>query len=205
MNEQASGAVAVEAEAKQVTALEVWLRHKPPASRIGIRQNPDGLTMTIPRESLTQGNIHWLLFCILWGVMAVGITISSALWALIPSSVTGDLWPLFLVCPFFGLIEIAMIVITVRMGRRCAFIDVVDDVLLINNKGLLGIRSRRWASREIAAITLGQARLSAKRGSQPELKVRRRGDLLATCMFVGLDRRELEWIAWILRHALKLQ
>ncbi len=52
MNEQASGAVAVEAD--QASALEVWLRYKPPASRIVLRQNPDGLTMTIPREALAH-------------------------------------------------------------------------------------------------------------------------------------------------------
>ena len=61
MNERASGAVAVEAD--QASALEVWLRYKPPASRIGLRQNPDGLTMTIPHEALGRGNIYRLLFC----------------------------------------------------------------------------------------------------------------------------------------------
>ncbi len=201
MNERASGAVAVEAD--QASALEVWLRHRPRGSRIGLRQNPDGLTMTIPREAMAQG--YLLLFCILWGVSAVGTTIFCASWALIPSSVTGDLWPLFVVCPLFWLIEIAMIVITVRMGRRCAFIDVVDDVLLINNKGLLGIRSHRWDRREIAAITVGRSHVVVNHETQPVLKVRRRGDFLTSGMFVGLNSRELEWIAWILRHALELQ
>ncbi len=204
MNERASAPVAVAVEADQASALEVWLRYKPHGSRIGLRQNPDGLTMAIPREALVKGNIYLLLFCIGWGFLTVSLTIFCALWALIPSSVTGDLWPLLLMCPFW-LIEIAMIVITVRMGRRRAFIDVVDDVLLINNKGLLGIRSHRWARREIDAITIGRARLSFNHGLQPELEVRRRGHLLSTGLFVGLDRRELEWIVWVLRDALRLQ
>ncbi|MEE8460432.1 MAG: hypothetical protein V3S08_11180 [Phycisphaerales bacterium] len=36
MNEQAPTAIAVEAE--QASALEVWLRHKPRGSRIGLRK-----------------------------------------------------------------------------------------------------------------------------------------------------------------------
>ncbi len=204
MNEQAS-AVAVAVEADQPSALEVWLRYRPSASRIGIRQNPDGLTMTIPREALAKGNIHLLLFCIGWGFFAVVLTLFCAVWALIPSSVTGDLWPLLTVVPLFWLVEIAVIVVTVRMGRRDAFIDVVDDVLLINNKGLLGVRSHVWSRREITGIKVGDARLSFNRASQPEIQVRRRGYPLATGLFVGLNRRELKWIVWVLHDALKLQ
>ena len=203
MNEQAPAAIAVEAD--QASALEVWLRHRSRGSRIGLRQNPDGLTMTIPREALAQRNWWLLLLCIVWGMSAVGTTIFCVVWALIPSSVTGDIWPLFVVCPIFWLIEIALIVITVRMGRRRAFIDVVDDVLLINNRGLFGIRSYSWARREIAAITVGRSPIYVNHAEQPMLKVHRRGDFLTTGMFVGLHKREIEWIAWVLRDALQLQ
>ncbi len=80
-----------------------------------------------------------------------------------------------------------------------------SGALLINNKGLFGIRSHRWARREITAITVGRSRFSFNRAGQPDLKVHRKGDLLTTGVFVGLTKWELEWIAWILRHALKLQ
>ncbi len=80
-----------------------------------------------------------------------------------------------------------------------------SEALLINNKGLLGIRSHRWARREITAITVGRSPIVVNQESQPVLVVRRRGDFLTTGMFVGLDKREIEWIAWVLRDALELQ
>ncbi len=81
----------------------------------------------------------------------------------------------------------------------------MDDVLLINNKGLFGIRSHRWTRREIAAITVGRSHVFVNHAAQPVLVVSRRGDFLTNGLFVGLHKREIEWIAWVLRDALQLQ
>ncbi len=175
---------------------------RPPASRVTLQENPDGITLTIPPAGLLKGSSGLFGFSVAWCafmVMFSGFSIFGAA----GGGSGGIPWPFVGGSAVFWAIGIALLLAAINMGRRHAIIDIVEDVLLINRKSLLRLRSHQFARDELEWVSVGPSGMSVNDVPVPELRIRpRRGAALG--LFAGRDPDELRWLASVIRDRMGL-
>lgn len=174
---------------------------RPPGSTCTVRENTDGLTVTIPPAGVRKGSKGLFVFSIMWcGFMTVFTALAVAM-PLIKGNAAGDIWPFVGFCSLFWAIGAFMMVMAINMGRRHAIIDVVDDALLINRKNLFGLKSHQWTRDQLVSVTVGPSGMEVNEVPVLELKVNpTQGRPVG--LFAGRDEAELRWMASLLHRRL---
>ncbi len=175
---------------------------QPPASRITLTENSDGVTLVIPPAGIRKGSSGLFGFAVLWCAFMVVFT-GFAVFGAASGQSGSNVWPFVGGCALFWAIGIGLLLGAINMGSRRAIIDVVDDVLLVNRKSLFGLKSHQFARDEVDAVFMGESGMSVNDVPVQGLRIRpKRGAPL--CLFAGRDTDELRWLAWVIRTRLNL-
>jgi hypothetical protein len=174
-------------------------RREPPAgSKVVVEQLPSGVTLNVPAMGLRGTNLALFIFGIVWSFLTVGFTVVA-----INSGGGGIIPPLmYLAFVAFDLVGVAMIVFAVLQSRIKIGLAAVDGRLMMLQLGWRKIE-REWPPGEIQSVDVGPSNLKMNDQPVPELQIVG-ADGRKCGLMGGRPVAELEWIATLLRDALKL-
>ena len=177
----------------------------PAGSRVVVDRHGDDITLRVPPVGMLHpggtGTYSCLGLSFLFG-SAVATAAFAAAWFW---EVKGarDMWPVFLILPVFWLAAVGLLLLAINMGRRRAALAVVGEKLLVIQTGLFGSTRKEWRRDQIEDIRTGPSRVSIE-GHGPVLALQiyaRQGGQFG--ILTGHPEAELEWIATMLRRALR--
>jgi hypothetical protein len=91
----------------------------------------------------------------------------------------------------------------INMGRRRAVFAVVGETLMVLQTGIFGSKRREWKSEHIADIRTGPSGMKVNNMDVIELQIlQRNGKKFG--MLAGREVPELQWLATLLRRALRV-
>jgi hypothetical protein len=202
-------AVAEEIEDPAVTSERP---RQPPESPAIFQQFTDGVTITLPLAGVWGGSSHFfILFTLAWCLMLVLITIVFVIVAVTGNWKDENGQPInpLLVALFtvpFWLAGIGFMAAILHRGRRSAVLAVAGDQLMILQTGLFSSRQQEWVRQELRSVRAEVTKNTDTEGATTyttelwiELSAGPPVKLLG-----HRDKREVEWIATMLRKALKL-
>jgi len=186
---------------------------QPRSSQIVVTRTPDQLTLTIPARGVLKGSSGLFTFSLLWFAFCAHFTAGIGVGIGKGTSGSGGQ---SLISPFacfisvFWLVGIGTLIYSINMGRRRAFIDVLNgQTVLINLQSLFGLKQYRWTRDEIKRIVAGHSGLTVNNRSVEELQIhvwqtqagtRRKSKKYG--LFAGRDHDELDWLAELLNREL---
>lgn len=185
-------------DATKVTVRTV--SRQPFAARFTLERHDNGVTITVPRPGF-RGRAKWallpgLVWCLMIGSFT-GIAVSTA----------GDapwvtqMMIIAIIC-FHWLLAICFLVLALDIAFSRAGVAVLDDQLMILQKGLFGSTRRKYYRDDIASIGVGLC--DGQRGN-PVLELQiHLSNGRAFGLGHGHSEEELHWIATLLRTALNL-
>jgi hypothetical protein len=175
---------------------------KPANSPAVLESRTDGVTITIPPVGLWRGSSGLFFFALVWNAIIAIITF-CLLVAIASGNAQGDLWaPLLFLIPFW-LIGIGVGLAAYHMGRRHAVFAVVGDTFMVIQQGPLGTKRGEWNCDDLTDIGTGPSGMEVNDQPVIELQIQpKTGKKIG--LLAGRDTAELEWIATMLRHSLRL-
>jgi hypothetical protein len=177
-------------------------RFEPPAETdIALDRHPRGIAFTIPPAGIWKGSRGLFLFSLIWCSITLAVSVvGGGVW-----QPNGNL-PLagvLLFAAIFWTIGIVTLCVSINMGRRQAVLAVVGDSLQFLQVGPFGRRRHEWSREQITDVTVGPSGVEINDVPILELQVRtvagKKHGLLSQ-----RDPAELEWIATVVRHELRL-
>jgi len=196
--EQPAVRVVEETDQGVIPALE--RPEKPADSPVLLEEDANSLTLTVPPQGIWRGSHGLIIFAFLWcGMTTIGTAFA------IHSIIHGDAdgWFVLLFLLIFWVIGIGLLLGAIHMGRRRAVLAVVGGRLLVLQSGLFGSKRREWGREEIADLCTGPSGMEVNDKPVPELQVYLpKGEKVG--LLGGRSEEELQWLATVLRRALKI-
>jgi hypothetical protein len=175
---------------------------QPAKSNVILERKADGLTLAVPPAGIVNGSKGLFAFAVLWnGFLALLLCLS------LPGLFLGKLGPGALpggiVFVIFCLVGISMALAAYHMGKRSAVLAVIGETLMILQTGPFGEKRGEWDRDELADIRPGPSGMEVNKRPVMELHVQ---PIDGKCFGIlgGRDIEELEWIATLLRQALRV-
>jgi hypothetical protein len=188
-------------------------RPRQPADSTAVLETfPDGITLTLRPVGIWRGaDRFFTLFTFLWCGMVVLITLG-----LIVGAITGGLHDedghpvnpvyggLFLI-PFWAT-GIGCLLAVLHFGRRGTVLAVTGDRLMVLQTGLFGTRQQEWARSQLIAVrVLVTSRSDGEGGTTWTNQLAIEPNDGPTVQLLSYrPKRELEWMATVLRRALQM-
>jgi hypothetical protein len=177
---------------------------QPAGSDVVMEQSAGSVTLRVPPTGIWRSNKASLLAGIIWcSTFAVGnffLLTSGVLPRDIPV-------PMLLFAGIFDLIFSAAGLIAigqaVYLGRREAVLALVGDELMVLQTSPLGSKRNQWHRAEVADVGVGMGQMVMNNQPTIELQVLPRSGA-PVGLLTGRDAAELEWIATVLRRALRM-
>lgn len=177
---------------------------QPPKSSASVTRDGDAVSIELPPLGVRKGGKGLFSFAVLWNLICWPIAGGFA-YVGVKDGATGALVASAFVALIFGGVGVWVTVEVVRMGRRRAFIDVVDGVLLISTRTPFGSRQRQWAREDVVSVKVGETGTEVNERAIRELQVRSRAPDGSEEKAGFLRERpdgELYWLASEIRAAL---
>jgi hypothetical protein len=173
---------------------------KPSQSKAVLVRQASGLALTLPPPGLWRGSSGcYFLFGLVW-MMCVTVAGISFL----PGAPDrGQAVLVLLICLVAGVV---VLLIGIHLGSKQAVFTVAGaSLMVVEDSGLLGSKCHEWTRREIADIRTGWAGpdMNADEKPLPELQILL-GNGEIHGMLSGRGEQELQWIATVLRQALRV-
>jgi hypothetical protein len=174
---------------------------QPADSEIVFEPLPGGLTLNVPAPGIRRGSAGLFTFGLVWcGALAI-ITGVVAL-----SSFQGqnqDGWFGFAAfLAMFWTVGIGVLLMAISMGRRSAGFAIVDGKLMILQISPFGSKSNEWRLEELQSVRIGPSGMEVNNVPVMELQiVPLEGRPFG--MLRGRDVGEIEWVATLLRAAVR--
>jgi hypothetical protein len=163
---------------------------------IKAESHSSGLSLEVPPAGLGRGTRGLFTFSIFWCLFMVVFTVGW--WTTEKHHVPEVVW---LFIAGFWLIGLAMLAISLNLGRRRARLVAESGGLRVEQHGLFGAKTWQWERGEIAAICAGDSGMKVNDVSILELQIQlTRGGKKGVLR--GRDEAELRWVASELRQAL---
>lgn len=186
---------------------------QPMGSHIVVTRTPDQLTLTIPARGILKGSSGLFTFSLLWFAFCALFTVGIGVGIGKGTSGSGGqslISPFACFISIFWLVGIGTLIYSINMGRRRAFIDVLNgQTVLINLQSLLGLKQHQWTRDEIKRIVAGHSGLTVNNRSVEELQFHvwqsrtgRRRQTKKYGFFAGRESDELDWLSELLNHEL---
>jgi hypothetical protein len=176
---------------------------QPAGSESVLETHADGLTLTVPPAGIRRGSKGLFFFSLLW----LAITLASGgsfVAAVINGRIAGweTLVPVCIIFVFIA-VGVGMLLGAINMGRRRAVFAVVGETLMVLQTGIFGSKRREWKSEHIADIRTGPSGMKVNNMDVIELQIlQRNGKKFG--MLAGREVPELQWLATLLRRALRV-
>jgi hypothetical protein len=179
-------------------------RHEQPAgSSVVLERRADGVSLILPPGaavvvaswplllfSLPLYGFCFLIFC---GLVANGVTAAERGESLATGVI---LFGAFLVA------GLGILLAAIDLGRCWAVLTVKRETLWVRTVSLFSDREHSWRRKEIADIRTGPAE-GERYKAQAELQIHLKCTS-TICFFAGRNADDLDWVATVLRHALRL-
>ena len=176
------------------------LTDQPPGSRVRLEEWSSGVRLTVPAAGLWRGSRGLFFFALVWcgfmAVFTVGAAIAGFEW-------DGKPWMPILFIAAFWASGLGLLAVAVHMGRRTAVIAIEDGRLLVETRGLFGVKRQEWNPGELSAVRADAGGLEVNERPVLELQIHPVGGK-KWGLLGGRDEDELRWMATCLRRALKL-
>ena len=178
---------------------------KPPDSDATIDRHDYGITIRIPPTGIWKGSRGLLAFALVWNLALVFILTMITLMGLGVVQNDGDPvngWTFLFLSPFIA-VGIAVLLVSINMGRRRAAVATADKRLIVVHESIFGKQVRQWTAEQIAEICVGFSGMEVNDVPVNELQIHpHRGNKFG--MLSQRDDFELEWIAAELNEALAI-
>jgi len=178
-------------------------RLEQPAKSTAILDRQDnGLTITIPPAGLRRGGGFLFFFGLAWcGFMAFLTLIFIGM--LLTGKAQGDGDASYFIAPLFWLVGGLMLFAGIRRARSYAVLAVVGDSLMVMYQGVFGKKQGEWTRDQLANICPGPSGVEVNDEPVMELHIEPKEGKRFGLLY-GRDLAELEWIATVLRQALRV-
>ena len=176
---------------------------QPAKSTAILERQRDGVTITIPPLGMRRACAELWYFSLLWNGFMVLFTVGFVA-SLAAGNAQGDVWEVgCIVLPLFWLVGIGLLLAAIHRGRRHAMLAVVGDSLMTMQAGLFGTKQGEWRRDGLVDIRPGPSGMEVNDEPVLELHiVPREGRPFG--LLRGRDVAELEWMATVLRRALRI-
>jgi hypothetical protein len=168
--------------------------NQPAGSKAAAEQRDDGLALSVPPAKLglaggaiLTGIVQILIIVVVLTVLLMGAAVQGGL----PSG-------MYFVLVWFWLLPLIVLLVFIHQSRRRHTFVIASDTLSIMQKSPVLKKRWQWSAAEIECIQVGR-----NRRLQLELQI----DIKKQKRFAFLeqrDQRELEWLATVLRRALRV-
>jgi hypothetical protein len=186
-------------------------RPRQPANSTAILEpQPDGLTITIPPAGLLRGS-HWVfvVWCLGWNSFLVPAPLFLIAAFRGEMKGTDESLSVLFVCLFFSpflLIGIGSLLALLHRGWRRTSIAVAGGSLQVVESGLFGTRRHRWAATDLLDVRAISELREDGEGTSWAVALEVQPKEGATYRLLPYrDKAELEWIATVVRQALRLR
>lgn len=185
-----------------VSAGEVDRFEPPEECDIDYQELTDGFALNVPARGLWKGGGGLFVFGLIWCGF---LTLFTAVFAFAAGNGPGNPQDRWIVIPFLGLFWLAgagLLLGAVALGRRRAGLAVADRRLLAIEIGLFGTKRREWNLDELLTVRVGPSGTEINDRPLMQLQIVPRSGPTAGFL-TGRDEQELEWMATLLRHAVR--
>jgi hypothetical protein len=173
---------------------------QPPESRAQVDWFDDGgITFRIPPAGVWKGSAGAFPFGVLFAAVTAGFTLLFAGAGIAQGQ---GVWGALGIMSLFWIASAALLVVGYVMGTRESAVAVVGDKVMVMQTGLRQAKRREWPRSEVKTARVGPSGTEVNDKPIPELQLHgAQGKLFG--MLAGHDVRELQWIATLIRQALK--
>lgn len=173
---------------------------QPDTSDVNLEQRGDGLTLTVPPAGIFSGSKGLMTVALGWNGI-VGIITAVLIGVLVWGQT--EVWFGLLILSIFWVIGLALLLGAVHMGTRRAVLAVVGEELLVMQTSIFGKKEHRWQRGDVNDIRTGPSGMKVNDRHILELHIMPK-DGAKVGMLAGREHDELDWLATVLRRALKL-
>ncbi len=176
---------------------------QPPDSRVEFDWLEDGgLTFRVPPAGVWHGSAGMFPFGVLFAAVTAGFTTIFA-GAGIAQGQGPGIWGAMGMMSLFWLASGGLLLGGWVLGTRQTAIAVTDEKVMIMQTGLRRARRREWPRNEVITARVGPSGTEVNDKPIPELQLLGADDKKLFGMLMGRDVRELQWMATLLRRAIK--
>jgi hypothetical protein len=176
---------------------------QPPDSRVEVDWlDEGGVTFRVPPAGIWKGSAGAFPIGVLFGVVTAGFTVLFAGAGVAQGRGAGAVWGAVGIMSLFWIASGALLIVGYITGTRESAVAVVDEKVMVMQTGLRRAKRREWPRSEVQNARVGPS--GTEVNDQPVLELQlhgAKGKLLG--MLAGRDVRELQWMATLLRQALK--
>jgi hypothetical protein len=171
-----------------------------------VEHHADGITVTYPPLGLVRGGGFFSLFALLWNAVAIPITVllygQALTGAPVFNGAPATAWWYLFPLPFL-LVGVGTALVALNLARRRAVLAVIGDSLLVLKAGPFGSRRGEWTRQELTDVLAAPSGIEQNGRPLLQLEVRAEGRP-AFALLAGRPDAEVEWLAAVLRYALRL-
>jgi len=203
--QEALGESSAEIQVVDVPAVEpgeVDRLEQPQGSQVIYEPLPGGMTLNVPARGIWRGSGGLFSFSLLWlGFMTVFTSMAVEAF-LNGNAQQGSMIAFAVIVPLFWAVGVLMLLAAIHMGRRRAGLAVANGQLMILQKGPFGSKTSQWELTALQTVRVGPSKMEVNDRPVMELQiVPHEGQPFG--MFAGRDVPEIEWIATLLRAAVR--
>lgn len=176
---------------------------RPEESNIDYQELADGFTLNVPALGLWKGGGGLFVFGLIWCGF---LTVFTAVFVFAAGNgqpgKPQEAWIVFSFVGLFWLVGAGLLLGAIYLGRRSAGLAVSNGRLLAIEIGLFGTKRSEWNLDELLTVRVGRS--GAEINDRPLMQLQIVPRTGPTAGFLtGRDERELEWMATLLRHAVR--